>query len=209
MQRREFARSLILGTGAVCTLTLPGMASATHVEDPSVSAVLARLEGPEGQLVWRNIEHCSSSACTAPRRVRLAIEALEFPVSLGSVAIDAMFATQGGLRPFRVAVFQPGTVSPVSKPFSFEVGNAGLAGFRIEHTASNNGRTAFAASALLGAARPVLAEGRYVLALAGNGSSIDLRTLDVPHQPNQPLLLRSGATPAFAYLAFAVQALAA
>lgn len=209
MQRRDFVRTALFGTGAACTFALPALASAIRTAGAPVSVVLARAEPMQDRMHWLPIQQCSSGACVESRRIRVAIEALSFPPTFGPVSIDAMFTTRDGLRPFRVAVFRPDSMSPASKPFSFEVDEAGLAGFRIEQTAPDSGRTTTSSSSVLGAARPVLARGRYLLAIGGAGTCIDLESVDVPQQAQQPLALCSGAEPAFAYLSIAVSTLEA
>lgn len=205
MQRREFARTLLLGTGAACSLSFPAAYAAINAGPrAALRTVLARAEVATSGQRWRPIELCSSGACPAPLRVRVAIDSLGIPGSFRALVVDAMFATRDGLKPFRVATFQPGAVSPASKPFAFEVDAAGLAGFRIEHANADPGNASVAASALLGALRPTLDAGRYLLAMSDTGVP-DLGALPVPPEANQPVVLSTGDNLPFAWLAFSVQ----
>lgn len=205
MQRRDFARTLLLGTGAACSLSLPtAYAALDSGARTCLHAVLARADMAAGGMRWRPIEDCASGTCPAPRRVRVAIDSLGFPGSFRPLVIDAMFATRDGLRPFRVATFQPDAVSPLSKPFAFEADAAGLAGFRIEHASTVPGAVRIAGSALLGARRPVLDAGRYLLAMSDTVHAPDVSALDVPLDSAQSLFAASGDDAPLAWLAFSV-----
>ena len=208
MQRREFARTLLLGTGAACSFSLPSAfaARSTTVKLP-LRAVLAKAEGAVDNPRWRRIEDCGGDVCVASRRVRVAIDALGFPSSFRPLVVDAMFDTREGIKPFRVATFQPGQLSPASKPFSFDVDSAGLAGFRAELCGLTQGEVTIAGSALLSASRPVLAAGRYLLALSDLEDRIEVGAFSVPNQAGIPLVNANGHEPLFAYLSFSVQPL--
>ena len=207
MQRRDFVRSALFGTGAACALALPS-AYAALKPAPRIAlrTTLARLDAGPGQSRWRALDECSSAACGTPQRMRVAIDALGYPVQFRALAIDAMFDTDAGIRPFRIAHYQPGSLSPSSKPFSFESGSTALAGFRIEHAGEHGGSIAVASSAMLGAARPVLAAGRYLL-IVGEGERLpEVAALPVPANAADALVLMDGSAPSFAWLGFSVHA---
>ncbi|HMM66070.1 MAG TPA: hypothetical protein PKC03_03925 [Dokdonella sp.] len=205
MQRRDFARALLLGTGAACSLSLPTAYAALNGGSRTrLHAVLGRADATAGGPRWRAIEDCASGACPAAQRLRVAIDSLGFPVRFRPLVIDAMFATRDGLKPFRVATYQPGAISPVSKPFAFEVDAAGLAGFRVELAGTVPGDARITGSALLGASRPVLDAGRYLLAMGDTGHAPDLGMLQVPLDAAQsPFDAAAGDAP-LAWLAFSV-----
>ncbi|MBL0163785.1 MAG: hypothetical protein IPP82_09150 [Xanthomonadales bacterium] len=205
MQRRDFVRTALFGTGAACSLALPSAyAALSRSAAPLLHTSLARLEGSDATQHWRSLDQCSGDACAPPQRVRLRIDAIGFPSEFGALAIDAMFATDEGLRPYRIASHQPDSISPSSKPFSFEVDSATLAGFRAELAGTTSGSLAIASSALLGRVRPVLAQGRYVLALSAHGQSVRFDSIDVPADPGHELRDRSGGECDFAWLTFSV-----
>ncbi len=206
MQRRDFVRSALFGTAALGSFTLPlaAVGAAADGERPLMSR-LARLEPGVGGARWRSLEHCSSDACAMPERVRLRIEALGFPAARRAIAIDAMFATPDGLRPFRMAGFQPDSLSPASKPFAFEVDSASLAGFRCERQGTQPGAIAVASAALLGPARPHLAEGRYLLVVGEQASAFDFDALPIPAATAARIEQSGGPSTAWAWLAFSVQ----
>ena len=209
MQRREFAKNLLFGTGAVCTLGLQNARAALHPRSKSaLYAVLARVEGTADNERWLRIERCQGDGCATPRQVRVNIEALGFPSSFRGMAIDAMFDTREGLRPFRVASFQPGQASPISKPLGFDADSAGLAGFRAELAGAAPGEMVLTSAALLSASRPTLAPGRYLLALGAGEHPINIEALPVPRQAGMPIVDASGRELPFAYLGFSVQPLA-
>jgi hypothetical protein len=205
MQRRDFVRTALLGTGAACSLALPGAYAALAANTETIlHSSLARLEGDDALKHWRPLDLCSSEACALPQRVRVSIDAIGIPSTFEALAIDAMFATDEGLRPYRIAGYQPDSLSPLSKPFSFEVGSATLAGFRVEHAHSGSAARAIASSALLGKERPVLAQGRYLLALSAQTRPIRLDSIAVPGEAGQALRNRAGGVCDFAWLTFSV-----
>jgi hypothetical protein len=210
MQRRDFVRTALLGTGAACSLALPSAYAAIgNAGKYPLRTELARLEEQGGTARWRSIERCASDACTAPQRVRISIEALAFPVGFGVLSIDAMFDTSAGVKPFRVASHQPQSLSPSSKPFSFEADSAGLAGFRAEHVDATSGSTRVCASPLLGASRPVLAVGRYLLVVANDAGVPDIESLSTPSADSDLIAMRNGVEMDAAWLSFSVRALTA
>lgn len=206
MQRRDFVRTALLGTGAVCSLALPSAYAAlnTHSQKPLRTA-LARLETRDRVSRWRSLDRCSSEACSAPQRVRVAIDALAFPTHFGALSIDAMFDTHAGVKPFRVASHQPDSLSPSSKPFAFEADSAGLAGFRVEHAAVSTGSSSVCASSLLGATRPVLAAGRYLLVISRDEGMPEFESIGAPESAAHPIVDAGGNDPHFAWLTFSVQ----
>jgi hypothetical protein len=205
MQRREFARTLLLGTGAACSLVLPTAHAALNAgKRRHLHAVLARAEQAGGGLRWRPIEQCTSAACAASQRVRVVIDSLGFPASFRPLVIDAMLATHAGLKPFRIATYQPGAVSPLSKPFAFEVDTSGLAGFRVEHANALGGEVSIAGSALLGARRPALAAGRYLMVMGDAEHAPDVGVLPVPAEAARSVADAPADALAFAWLAFSV-----
>ena len=208
MQRRDFVRTALLGAGAVCSLALPSAYAALNADSgKSLRTMLARLDARDGISRWRSLDRCSSDACSAPQRVRVAIEALAFPASFGALSIDAMFDTSVGVKPYRVASHQPQSLSPTSKPFSFEAGSEGLAGFRVEHTDATTGSRSICASALLGASRPVLAAGSYLLVISSDAGMPDIDSIGIPESTAHPIVGADGNDPRFAWLTFSVQPL--
>jgi hypothetical protein len=206
MQRRDFVRTALIGGGAALTLALPAASAALSPRvDRSLRSRLARLDTDAGVSRWRPLEHCSSEACAAPERVRFTIDALGFPSAFRAVAIDAMFATPEGLHPFRMASHQPDSLSPTSKPFSFEVDSATLAGFRCEHRGTAPGAVEITSSALLGHRRPVLAAGRYLLVVSDQEHAIDIESLPEPMASAPSHAAENAAD--FAWLAFSVHRL--
>ena len=208
MQRRDFVRTALFGTGAACSLALPSAyaACSSDMRNP-LHMRLARASTRDGFAQWRSIERCGSEVCAAPQSVRITVDALAFPVDFGALSIEAMFATNAGLRPFRIAGHQPGSLSPSSKPFSFEADSAALAGFRAEHVEASTGSSGVCASALLGAARPVLAVGRYLLVVSNVSDSPDIESLPVPSHAAESIVTGHGGDAHFAWLAFSVQPL--
>jgi hypothetical protein len=205
MQRRDFVRTALFGTGAACSLAMPGAYAALVAKTETIlHSSLARLEGSDEFAHWRSLDQCSSDTCALPQRVRLSIDAIGIPSSFDALAIDAMFATDEGLRPYRIAGYQPDSLSPLSKPFSFEVDSASLAGFRIEHAPTASAARAIASSALLGRERPVLAQGRYLLTLSAQAQPIRLDSIAVPGEAAQALRNRAGGVCDFAWLTFSV-----
>ena len=137
-QRRDFVRNSLFGTGAALAFALPyGRAvlnARTRFDSESeLRSMLARVESSAAHQSWRLLDQCADDTCAAASRVRIVIDSLNFPQTFRALRIDAMFATVAGIKAFRIASFQPGAVSPASKPFAFEVGAAGLVGFRSEH----------------------------------------------------------------------------
>lgn len=210
MQRRDFVRSALFGTGAACSLVLPSAYAAlgTGAKNP-LRTELARLEQQGGIARWRSIKHCASDACLAPRRVRITIDALAFPADFGALSIDAMFDTSAGVKPFRVASHQPQSLSPSSKPFSFEADSAGLAGFRTEYADAASGSSMVCASPLLGASRPVLAAGRYLLVVARDADMPDIESLSPRSEGADSIAARHGVEMNAAWLSFSVRPLTA
>lgn len=210
MQRRDFVRNALLGTGVACSLALPSAYAAIgNAGKHPLRTELARLDEQGGTARWRSIERCASDACTAPQRVRITIDALAFPEDFGVLSIDAMFDTSAGVKPFRVASHQSQSVSPSSKPFSFEADSAGLAGFRAEHVEATSGSTRVCAAALLGASRPVLASGRYLLLVARDAGVPDIESLSMPGEDSGLITTRDGIEVNAAWLSFTVRPLTA
>jgi hypothetical protein len=166
MQRRDFARTLLLGAGAACTLGTPVSRTALAANaSRNLHALLAREQTRDGLQEWVPIEHCVAEACVFPSRLRIDIETIDFVATGEPLVVDAMFETHAGLKPFRIASFQPGSFSPMSKPFSFEFAHASLAGFRGELGSRSEGTLRIGGVAVSGPAHPALAPGRYRLAL--------------------------------------------
>ena len=208
MQRRDFVRTALFGTGALCSLALPSANAALRSEGQrELRVALARCESRNGASRWRALDQCSSGECTTPQRVRIAIDALGFPSTFGGFAIDAMFDTQAGLRPFRIASHQPASLSPTSKPFSFEADSAGLAGFRAEHAERVAGAITVGSASLLGPSRPVLDAGRYLLMMTRDSRAQDLEALVVPDSSTHPIVAANGEETRFGWLTFTVHPL--
>lgn len=204
MRRREFLQNSLRGAGAVVAASLPvplwAVAPATV---PGLS--LARLEGEGAQRRWQALHTCAA-ACGGPARVRIDIDALAFAGSFASVAIDAMFVTDAGLTPFRIAAFDRGAVSALSKPFGFEAARDGLAGLRVERRLDGDVPSQGVASAgLLGGIHAELAPGRYLLALAADGQPVRLTDIGVTDVAGDAVTLRDGSVPPFGYVAFSVR----
>lgn len=209
MQRRDFLKTTLVGAAGVGALAVPAAALHAARAKPAarpLQALLARAAGVDEAAYWRPLAQCGSDVCAAPARVRISVDHLQFPEGFGGLVIDAMFATTGGILPFRMASFQPDSLSPLSKPFVFEAAAAGLVGFRAEHAAAGDGSLSVAGSPLLGAMRPTLAAGRYLLALGHD--PIDLAAIAVSADRSRPVIGRDGVEPAFGCIAFSVHALA-
>ena len=208
MQRRDFVRTALFGTGAVCSLALPSAYAALQNDSRSTLRIaLARLETRDGVSRWRALEHCSSGACGAAQPMRIAVDALAFPTEFGGLAIDAMFDTHAGLRAFRIASHQPASLSPTSKPFSFEADSAGLAGFRVEHAGPEGGPMTASGVPLLGPSRPLLDAGRYLLVVASDLRAPDFEALAVPQHVGYPLIDADSGNTRFGWLTFSVHPL--
>jgi hypothetical protein len=203
MRRREFLQNSLRGAGTMAALSIPLPVLAAIPATVS-GATLARCvgEGPAAQ--WAALTACAA-VCSGSERVRIDIDALAFPDDFDTVAIDAMFVTDDGLRPFRVANFSRDAVSPLSKPFGFETGRAGLAGLRIERRLRDR-ETSVAASGLIGGIHTEIAPGRYVLAVASGDTDVSFAEVAVPAQRSDAVVLRDGSVPAFGYLTFTVRA---
>lgn len=192
MQRRDFARTLLLGAGAVCTLTAPvsrtALAAGTKAR---LHAMLARERSQTGRTRWQPIDSCRSDTCAIASRIRVDIESIAFTPTLRPLVVDAMLDTHAGLRPFRIASFQPDSHSPASKPFSFEIERSGLAGFRGELVGDQDTALHIGSVAALGPARPALDPGRYMLAFAESARDIDPGVLSASgfdvHQAPSPI----------------------
>jgi hypothetical protein len=180
MQRRDFARTLLLGAGVACTSGTPFSRSAiAATADRSLHAQLAREQFSSGLRQWVPIERCRTVACAFTAKLRVDIETIDFGSAGEPLVVDAMFETHAGLKPFRIASFQPGSLSPLSKPFSFEITHASLAGFRGELGTRSKGSVRIAGVATSTSAHPTLSPGRYVLSLAGRTTD-RARTASLP-----------------------------
>ena len=163
---------------------------------------LAKLESTGALARWLPIEHCSSGACDPGENLRVQINALGFPMHFRALSIDAMFNTIHGLRPFRIAHYQPGSLSPASKPFSFNVASASLAGFRVEHALANSAAVEVAGSALLGQTSRS-AQHRRLHA----GGSVAERAMDISAVPTDAAFAPAGEDAAFACCGSAASAI--
>lgn len=208
-QRRAFVRNSLLGTGAALSFALPCGRGALNARtnfdsDSELRSMLARAESSAAHQSWRPLDQCVNDSCAAASRVRIVIDSLNFPQTFRALRIDAMFATVAGIKAFRIASFQPGAVSPASKPFAFEVDVTGVVGFRSEHAGANPGEISVTGSALLNQERTVLSPGRYLLALSTSAEPIDPSRLAVAVDPGWPIAHHDGTSPGFAYVAFSV-----
>lgn len=104
------------------------------------------------------------------------VESIDFAPIAEPLVVDAMFDTQAGLQPFRIAGFQPDSPSPLSKPFSFELSHAGLAGFRVELGTRERGSLQIGGVAASAPTHPTLTPGRYRLMLARSAGGFDADT---------------------------------
>lgn len=207
MRRREFLQNSLRGAGAVVAASLPvPLLAATSATMPGLS--LARLEGEGAQRHWQALHTCAA-ACGEQARVRIDIDALAFPEAFDSVAVEAMFVTDAGLRPFRIATFDRGAVSPMSKPFGFEAARDGVAGLRVERRLAGDVLSRDVASAgFLGGVHAQLAPGRYLLTLASDAQSARLADVSPPDAASDAVTLRDGSVPPFGYVVFSVRAAA-
>ncbi|MBL8297026.1 MAG: hypothetical protein JNN30_01655 [Rhodanobacteraceae bacterium] len=167
--------------------------------------VLARYEVFGLQHRWQALDACAA-ACRKASRVRVDIDALAFSDPFDRVAVDGLFATANGPAPFRLATFQRGAVSPLSKPFGFESPDDGLAALRV--TQSVAGRQQEREIRVLGGAHAQLAPGRYLLLLSPDGSPLALEQIAVPEQVGGAVTWRDGRDLALGYVAFSVSAAA-
>lgn len=208
MQRREFVRSALFGTGAALSLALPAAVAALDTRrNVPLRASLARLETHGDNARWQPIERCSAGECVPGRLARVELTALGFPQHFQSLSIEAMFATTEGLRPFRIAHYEPGAVSPASKPFSFDVDAAALVGFRVGHASPRSAQAQVAGSAFPGKDRMALVAGHYVLAASLGQDAPDFGSLEVPAETSLPMQTRDGRAVRFAWLRFSVHPL--
>lgn len=205
MRRREFLQNSLRGAGTMAALSLP-LPLLAAIPATVSGVTLARCVGEGHAAQWSALAACPA-ACSGAERVRIDIDALAFPDGFDAVAIDAMFVTDDGLRPFRVASFHRDAVSALSKPFGFETGRAGLAGLRIERRV-RDGEAGVAVSSLIGGVHTEIAPGRYVLAVGSGDADVSLADVAVPVQPADAIVLRDGSVPAFGYLTFTVRAAA-
>lgn len=207
MRRREFLQNSLRGAGAVVAASLPvPLLAAASATMPGLS--LARLEGEGARRYWQALHACPA-ACSEHTRVRIDIDALAFPEAFESVAVEAMFVTDAGLRPFRIAAFDRGAVSPVSKPFGFEAARDGVAGLRVERRLAGDVLSHGVASAgFLGGAHVQLAPGRYLLTLASDARSPHLADVSPPDADSGAVVLRDGNAPPFGYVVLSVRAAA-
>jgi hypothetical protein len=198
MQRRDFVRTALFGSGAACALALPSAyATLNRNSTPPLRIALAQLQSNADSARWTPIEHCVSAACDMTGTLHVQITALGIPQHFRAFSIDAMFDTTAGLRPFRIAQFQPGAVSPTSKPFSFGVTSSSLAGFRIEHAGADALAVEVAGAALLGPRRAAIEEGEYLLLATADEQAVDVSSLSTDLG-----LGSAGADAAFAWLRF-------
>lgn len=207
MQRRDFLRTALSGAGAAGALALP-VVQAARLSDapPRLHALLARADAVGDRLRWLPLDQCRSEACTATERSRISIDRLQFPAGYGAVAVDAMFATAHGILPFRMASYQPDSLSPISQPFAFEAYASGLAGFQAEHARpGDDAARTVASAALLGSARPALTDGRYLLLLSRDTERADLAAVAVSAQATDSIVAVDGSELPFACIAFSVQ----
>ncbi len=207
MRRREFLQNSLRGAGAVVAASLPvPLLAAAPATVPGLS--LARLEGEGAQRYWQALHTCAA-ACGEQARVRIDIDALAFPDAFESVAVEAMFVTDAGLRPFRIAAFDRGAVSPVSKPFGFEAARDGVAGLRVERRLAGDVLSHGVASVgFLGDVHAQLAPGRYLLTLNANVRPVRLADVSLPDVASDAVTLRDGSAPQFGYVVFSVRAAA-
>lgn len=207
MRRREFLYNSLRGAGAVVAASLPiPLLAAAPATVPGLS--LARLHGDGAQRRWQAVHACTA-ACSELPRVRIAIDALAFPDTFQSVAVEALFSTEAGLRPFRIASFDRGAVSPISKPFGFHAARDGLIGLRVERRLAADPLVPGIASAgLLSATQTQLAPGRYLCMLAADRDAVHLDNIGVPADAAAAVTLQDGRAPRFGYLAFSVHAAA-
>lgn len=205
MRRREFLQNSLRGAGTMAALSLP-LPLLAAIPATVSGTILARCVGEGRAARWTALSACSA-VCTGSERVRIDVDALAFPDDFDAVAIDAMFVTEDGLQPFRVASFRRDALSGLSKPFGFEAGRSGLAGLRVEQRL-RGGAVGVAVSSLLGGVHAEVGPGRYVLAVSPADADISLAEVAVPDRPGDALALRDGSAPAFGYLTFTVRAAA-
>lgn len=206
MRRREFLQNSLRGAGAAVAASLPvPLLAAAPATVPGLS--LARLEGEGAHRRWQALHTCAA-ACGGQARVRIDIDALAFTDRFASVAVEAMFVTDAGLTPFRIAAFDRDAVSPLSKPFAFEAARDGLAGLRVERRLDGEVPSHGVTSAgFLGGLHAQLAPGSYLLALASDAQPVRLADVGVTDVEGAALTLRDGGVPPFGYVLFSVRSL--
>lgn len=202
MRRREFLQNSLRGAGTMAALSLP-LPLLAAIPATVSGVTLARCVGEGRTAQWTPLTACTA-VCSGSERVRIDIDALAFPDGFDAVAIDAMFVTEDGLRPFRVASFHRDALSALSKPFGFETGRAGLAGLRIERRLRDR-EAVVAVSNLIGGIHTEIAPGRYVLAVGSGDGAVPLADVAVPVQSADAIVLHDGSVPAFGYLSFTVR----
>lgn len=202
MRRREFLQNSLRGAGTMAALSLP-LPLLAAIPATVSGITLARCVGEGRAARWTELTACAA-VCSGAERVRIDVDALAFPDGFDAVAIDAMFATEDGLRPFRMASYRRDAVSAASKPFGFEVGHAGLAGLRIERQLRDR-EVGVAVSGLLGGIHTEIAPGRYVLVVGSGDAAVSLADVAVPAEASDAIMLRDGRMPTFGYLTFTVR----
>lgn len=202
MRRREFLQNSLRGAGTMAALSLP-LPLLAAIPATVSGITLARCVGEGHAARWTELTACAA-VCSGSDRVRIDIDALAFPDGFDAVVVDAMFVTENGLRPFRVASFLRNAVSASSKPFGFEVGHAGLAGLRIERRLRDS-EVDVGVSSLLGGVHTEIAPGRYVLAIGSGSAAVSLADVAVPSASSDAVVMRDGSAPAFGYLTFTVR----
>jgi hypothetical protein len=202
VKRRAFVSSALVGGGLLCARPEWALGKAGAVSgsgDPAI--LLARAVPSGGMLVWRDIRDCTPRSCALPRKARVNIEALGFAAGNRSTRIDTVLDTVVGMVPFRLACNQPGSSSPCSKPFGFDIDPTAVAGFRVETTAAERNH-----SAEVRFGDVSLSTGRYLLLAAHGGGITQTTGIPVPAETSAAIRRADGGTAELTWLAFSVLA---
>lgn len=177
MKRREVIVGLSALASAPLALTFAGSASAQSLIQATSSA--EKRGGASGAMI------------------RLNLKAMQFANTAAAVDIDALFDVGGTLLPYRLACFRVGSVSPQSKPLSFNFDQRALAGFRVDLCKS--GRTTTiglgggSCSAGVEASYRLPVAGSYVLDIPSNGMGVSVSTMKAGQRLDDPVWLRARA----------------
>jgi hypothetical protein len=193
MKRRALLQHTALAAGAV--MASPAMSAlGTSTRTDRGTALLARLEDSAHGPHWLPWSECSSECAAAGLR-DIRIDSIAFPESSQRTSVDAVFATDVGPKPFRIASLQRDSISPLSKPFAFVADAQALLGFQVEQHVQGDDRTSVAAVALLDTRRQRLVPGRYLLAMAPDCDTLELsrivRAMPVSHTAKPPITIAS------------------
>lgn len=125
---------------------------------------------------------------------RLNLMAMQFASTASAVDIDALFDVGGKLFPYRMACFRAGSVSPQSKPLSFNFDQRALAGFRVDLCKSGRSSTVGlgggSCSAGVEATYRLPVAGSYVLDIPSNGMGVAVSAMNPGQRLDDPAWAR-------------------